>query len=46
MGDQTPKDETLRADKFHLELKDLKERLLALAAAGGAGHGAQRHGLP
>ena len=30
MGDQTPKDETLRAE-FHLELKDLKERLLALA---------------
>lgn len=31
MGDQTPKDETLRADKFHRELKDLKERLLNLA---------------
>jgi len=31
MGEQTSKDETLRADKFHRELKDLKEKLLNLA---------------
>jgi phosphate transport system protein len=31
MGEETPKGEALRADKFHRELKELKEKLLELA---------------